>query len=171
MRVRRDVNSIPHRSATDTWKKIVGLITSDKSVDRGQLDKAEGVVTSLITDEFPAQNRSSSRALDRSFGFTAALGCLPLRMAPRRPRCRGVRPQVTGPCACRVMPRIFHGCANLSARHRHGLRLSICRRPTTKKRTPKRVKPQFRLIGISEGAAWLPRRTPRSIPKHTALRS
>lgn len=55
MRVRRDVNSIPHRSATDTWKKIVGLITSDKSVDRGQLDKAEGVVTSLITDEFAAQ--------------------------------------------------------------------------------------------------------------------
>ena len=55
MRIRRDINSIPHRSARDTWKQIVDLITSNQTVDRGQLDQAEGVVTSLITDELPAQ--------------------------------------------------------------------------------------------------------------------
>lgn len=54
MRIRRDIASIPARSAKDTWRAIVDLVTAGDSVDRGQLDAAASVMESLIADEQPA---------------------------------------------------------------------------------------------------------------------
>jgi hypothetical protein len=54
MRVRRDVSSIPYRSAGETWDVIVDLITGTGSRDKEQLAAARGVMASIITDEHPA---------------------------------------------------------------------------------------------------------------------
>lgn len=54
MRVRRDVSSIPLRSATETWQEIIDLITGAGSKDVQQLKSANGVMGSIITDEHPA---------------------------------------------------------------------------------------------------------------------
>lgn len=55
MRVRRNVSSIPCRSASETWQQIVDLITGQGSIDMKQLSDATGVLASIITDEHPAQ--------------------------------------------------------------------------------------------------------------------
>lgn len=55
MRVRRDVSSIPCRSASETWQQIVDLITGRESIDVNQLRDAAGVLASIITDEHPSQ--------------------------------------------------------------------------------------------------------------------
>ena len=54
MRIRRDISSIPHRSAGETWQRIVDLVTGSDSKDVDQLKRAEGVLASIITDEHPA---------------------------------------------------------------------------------------------------------------------
>jgi hypothetical protein len=54
MRVRRDVSSIPHRSAGETWQRIIDLSTGRGSKDVQQLEDAAGVMGSIITDEHPA---------------------------------------------------------------------------------------------------------------------
>jgi hypothetical protein len=54
MRVRRDVSSIPHRSASETWQRIIDLVTGRGSNDVQQLKDAAGVMGSIITDEHPA---------------------------------------------------------------------------------------------------------------------
>lgn len=54
MRVRRDVSSIPYRSAGETWKRIIDLVTGPESKDIQQLKDASGVMGSIITDEHPA---------------------------------------------------------------------------------------------------------------------
>jgi hypothetical protein len=54
MRVRRDVSSIPFRSAGETWQRIIALVTGAGSQDVAQLKSAAGVMGSLITDEHPA---------------------------------------------------------------------------------------------------------------------
>jgi len=54
MRVRRDVSAIPLRSASETWRTIVDLVTGAKSKDIEQLKSAAGVMGSIITDEHPA---------------------------------------------------------------------------------------------------------------------
>jgi hypothetical protein len=54
MRVRRDVSSIPFRSAGETWQRIIDLIGGPESVDLQQLNNAAGVMGSIITDEHPA---------------------------------------------------------------------------------------------------------------------
>jgi hypothetical protein len=54
MRVRRDVSSIPHRSAGETWQRIIDLATGRGSKDVQQLEDAAGVMGSIITDEHPA---------------------------------------------------------------------------------------------------------------------
>lgn len=53
MKVRRDIASIPARSAAETWRAIVELITGDGSVDASQLKAAASVMESLIADEHP----------------------------------------------------------------------------------------------------------------------
>jgi hypothetical protein len=53
MRVRRDISSIPQRSASETWQRIVDLVTRVDSTDVGQLQRAGGVMASIITDEHP----------------------------------------------------------------------------------------------------------------------
>jgi hypothetical protein len=53
MRVRRDISSIPLRSATDTWQGIIELVTGPGSKDVEQLRCAAGVMGSIITDEHP----------------------------------------------------------------------------------------------------------------------
>jgi hypothetical protein len=55
MKVRRDISSIPHRSASETWQRITDLITGPGSTDVQQLKNAAGVMGSIITDEHPAQ--------------------------------------------------------------------------------------------------------------------
>lgn len=55
MRVRRDISSVPSRTANDTWWKIVELTTGKDSVDAGQLSAALGVMGSIITDGHPAK--------------------------------------------------------------------------------------------------------------------
>src|SRR5262249_51414618 len=54
MRIRRDISSIPERSASETWDRIVDLVTGEGSKDVQQLKAAAGVMGSIITDEHPA---------------------------------------------------------------------------------------------------------------------
>ena len=54
MKIRRDIASVPLRSAKETWAAIVELVTGDGTVDRGQLDSAASIMESLIADEQPA---------------------------------------------------------------------------------------------------------------------
>ena len=56
MKVRRDISSIPRRSAEETWSAIVELVTGDGSVDQDQLMAANSVMASLITDEIFREN-------------------------------------------------------------------------------------------------------------------
>ena len=51
MKSRRDVASIPARSAKETWRVIIDLVTGTDTVDRGQLDAASSILESLIVDE------------------------------------------------------------------------------------------------------------------------
>ena len=51
MRVRRDISSIPYRSAGETWDRIVALATGPDSCDVDQITAAAGVLGSIITDE------------------------------------------------------------------------------------------------------------------------
>jgi len=55
MRIRRDISSIPFRSAGETWQRIIELVTGSGSKDVQQLKDAAGVMGSLITDEHPAK--------------------------------------------------------------------------------------------------------------------
>lgn len=54
MKIRRDVASIPVRSAQETWAAIVDLVTGDDSVDAEQLDAAASIMESIIADEQPS---------------------------------------------------------------------------------------------------------------------
>jgi hypothetical protein len=51
MKVKRDIASIPQRSAEETWAAYKKLVTGTESVDTGQFDAAATVMASLITDE------------------------------------------------------------------------------------------------------------------------
>jgi len=54
MKVRRDISSIPHRSASETWQRIIDIISGPNSRDVQQLKDAAGVMGSIITDEHPS---------------------------------------------------------------------------------------------------------------------
>lgn len=54
MRIRRNIASVPIRSAKDTWRAIIDLVTGSDSMDKQQLDAASSVMESLIADELPA---------------------------------------------------------------------------------------------------------------------
>jgi hypothetical protein len=54
MKIRRDVSSIPQRSAAETWQRIIDLVTGPGSKDAQQLKDAASVMASIITDEHPA---------------------------------------------------------------------------------------------------------------------
>lgn len=51
MKIRRDIASIPLRSAAETWTAFKDLVTGAGSTDTGQFDAAASVMASLITDE------------------------------------------------------------------------------------------------------------------------
>ena len=51
MKIRRDIASIPQRSAEETWSEYKRLVTGAGSVDVNQFDAAASVMASLITDE------------------------------------------------------------------------------------------------------------------------
>ena len=55
MRVRRDIASVPVRSAKETWRAIIDLVTGECSVDRQQLDAASSILESIIADEILAK--------------------------------------------------------------------------------------------------------------------
>ena len=54
MKIRRDIASVPARSARETWDVIVNLVTGDETVDGGQFEAARSVMECLIADEQPA---------------------------------------------------------------------------------------------------------------------
>lgn len=54
MKVRREIASVPLRTAGETWQAIVDLVTGDGSIDAGTLKTAASVMESLIVDEHPA---------------------------------------------------------------------------------------------------------------------
>lgn len=54
MRIRRDIASIPARSAAETWRTIIDLVTGKDSIDKQQLVAASSIMESLIADEQPA---------------------------------------------------------------------------------------------------------------------
>ena len=54
MKIRRDIASIPIRSAKETWAAITDLVTGKGSVDKHQLSDAASILESLIADEQPA---------------------------------------------------------------------------------------------------------------------
>jgi hypothetical protein len=54
MKIRRDIASIPVRSAKETWQAIIDLITSSDSIDVSQLLAAASNMESVIADEYPA---------------------------------------------------------------------------------------------------------------------
>ncbi len=54
MKVRREVASIPVRTAGETWAAIIELISGEGSVDVATLKAAASVMESLIVDEHPA---------------------------------------------------------------------------------------------------------------------
>ena len=54
MKVRREIASVPLRTAGETWQAIVDLITGHGSIDAGTLKTAASVMESLIVDEHPA---------------------------------------------------------------------------------------------------------------------
>jgi len=53
---RRDVSSIPLRSAEETWDAIVDLVSGAETVDRDQLLASRSVIASLIADELYADH-------------------------------------------------------------------------------------------------------------------
>jgi hypothetical protein len=55
MKVRRDVKSIPVRSAAETWTAFVELVTGPGTKYREELDAVGGIINSLIVDEHPAK--------------------------------------------------------------------------------------------------------------------
>lgn len=54
MKVRRDIASVPVRTAGETWQAIIDLITGAGSADAATLKAAASVMESLIADEHPA---------------------------------------------------------------------------------------------------------------------
>ena len=52
MKIRRDIASIPERTAEATWETVTELVTGDDSVDVEQLHAASSVMCSLIADEY-----------------------------------------------------------------------------------------------------------------------
>jgi hypothetical protein len=54
MKVRREIASIPVRSAKETWQAIVALISGSDTPDAATLTAAASIMESLIADEHPA---------------------------------------------------------------------------------------------------------------------
>ena len=53
MKIRRNIASIPVRSAQETWCAIADLVTGLDTVDRDQFEAATSIMESLIADEHP----------------------------------------------------------------------------------------------------------------------
>lgn len=54
MKVRREIASVPVRSAGETWSAIVALISGADTPDAATLKAAASIMESLIADEHPA---------------------------------------------------------------------------------------------------------------------
>jgi hypothetical protein len=54
MKIKREVASVPVRSAAETWAAIVALISSSDTPDAATLKAAASIMESLIADEHPA---------------------------------------------------------------------------------------------------------------------
>lgn len=55
MKVRRNVASIPFRSAAETWNKILELVVGAGSHSIEQLSAARSILESIIADELPSE--------------------------------------------------------------------------------------------------------------------
>ena len=94
MKIRRDIASIPLRSAKDTWRVIIDLVTGAETVDRKQLNEAAGVMESLIADEQPA----SVPIVFKGTGPRIVIYCLYNEDAMEAGL--GIDPLTTNPTAC-----------------------------------------------------------------------
>lgn len=54
MKVKREIASVPVRSAKETWQAIVALISGTGTPDAATLKAAASIMESLIVDEHPA---------------------------------------------------------------------------------------------------------------------
>ena len=54
MKIRRDIASVPLRSAKETWDAIVDLISGSGTLDGDQLEEVRSVMECVIADEQPA---------------------------------------------------------------------------------------------------------------------
>lgn len=54
MKVKREIASVPVRSAAETWKAIIALISGPDTPDASTLTAAASIMESLIADEHPA---------------------------------------------------------------------------------------------------------------------
>ncbi|WP_024520988.1 hypothetical protein [Bradyrhizobium sp. Tv2a-2] len=54
MKVKREIASVPMRSAGETWAAIVALISGADTPDAATLKAAASIMESLIADEHPA---------------------------------------------------------------------------------------------------------------------
>lgn len=54
MKIRRDIASIPARSAAETWAAIIALVKHQGSIDIAQLEAAASVMQALIAEEHPS---------------------------------------------------------------------------------------------------------------------
>ena len=56
MKVKREIASLPTRSARETWDTIVKLISGPGSIDCDQLNTGASIMASAIADEHAAQS-------------------------------------------------------------------------------------------------------------------
>lgn len=56
MKIRRDLASIPVRSASETWMTITDLVSDTTSIDGDQLKSASSAMADVISEEFPAEH-------------------------------------------------------------------------------------------------------------------
>lgn len=54
MKIKREIASVPVRSAGETWAAIVALISDARTPDAATLTAAASVLESLIADEYPS---------------------------------------------------------------------------------------------------------------------
>jgi hypothetical protein len=56
MKIKREIASVPVRSASETWKAIIALISAPGTPDVNTLTAAASIMESLIADEHPASH-------------------------------------------------------------------------------------------------------------------
>lgn len=56
MKIRRDIASIPERSASETWKAVIKLVGDNSSISQDELNDAASVMADVISEEHPDEH-------------------------------------------------------------------------------------------------------------------